>query len=204
MSNEAFHFTPILNTERLTLTLFDPNDKTDCDLLAKGLMGISQGTLKSAVPEKDVDDAVQYYRKYGRIEPCFLGGRTSDRAAMWIIHLGENSPVGELVGIASMIQRSYIPDQGWVILPEYQGKGYAIEAAREVLRYFREEVGLDDIMAPTHPGNPKSRNVALRVGYIPREVGITFQDGTVLDLQTVPGASLPPAGMVLERFGRRV
>jgi RimJ/RimL family protein N-acetyltransferase len=143
-----------------------------------------------------------YYKTGGRIEPRFLGGRKADRAALWLVRLGADEPDGEVIGISSMIHRAYIPDQGWVILPQYQGRGYATEAAREVLRYFRDILGMQDLMAPTHQGNSDSFNIARKLGYVHREGGIMSEGGVLLDLQTLPGAPLPPEGFVLERWGR--
>jgi RimJ/RimL family protein N-acetyltransferase len=204
MSQNVLYFPTILSTKRLTLTLFNPSDEAHCQQLTDSLMLMAQGVIQAADPRKNTEEAVAYYRFSGRIESKFLGGRTPSGPALWLVRRGENAPNGDCIGIAGMIQRSYIPDQSWMIFPEHQGKGYATEAGAEWLRYFREELDLNDIMAATHPTNPKSRNVALKLGYEQREGGIMFESGTLLDFQALPGAMSPPAGLVLERFGRRV
>ncbi|KAL7933182.1 acyl-CoA N-acyltransferase [Trichoderma chlorosporum] len=200
--NQVIDFAPVLGTERLTLTFFDPNDDKQAEEFVAALMPIAQGVLQAKDALKNTLEALEYYRKYGRIDASLLGGRTPTKCAIWLIRLGANSPEGLCIGLISVCQRSYIPDQGWSLRPDYHGHGYATEAGKEVLRYFREELGLTNIMAPTHPRNPKSRNVAMRLGYVQRDVKVSFQDGTLLDFHSLPEASPPPEGLMIERFGR--
>ena len=49
---------------------------------------------------------------------------------------------------------------------KYQRQGYAAEAAREVLRYGREELRLPKIIAITHPDHHASRRVMEKCGMI--------------------------------------
>lgn len=202
MAENIHHFPNILYTERLTLTLFDHNSSKDCTEFESALVVLARGVLNAPNPEQNAKDALEYYKTGGRIEPRFLGGRKADRAALWLVRLGADKPGGEVIGISSMIHRAYIPDQGWVILPQYQGQGYATEAAREVLRYFRDTLGIQNLMAPMHQGNSNSLNVARKLGYVRREGGLMSEGGVLLDLQTLPGAALPPDDFVLERWGR--
>lgn len=102
-----------------------------------------------------------------------------------------------------MIQRSVIPDQSWILLPGYRGKGYATESAKEVLRYFRDEMGLRDLMAIVHPGSPKSPDVAMRVGtrvgYVPVKGGLKHVDGVT---KLLPTTAPLPKDLVFSQYPR--
>jgi ribosomal-protein-alanine N-acetyltransferase len=50
------------------------------------------------------------------------------------------------------------------LLPGHWGKGYATEAARALVDYLFENFQLDEIRAYVSPKNPKSGNVAQRLG----------------------------------------
>lgn len=58
-------------------------------------------------------------------------------------------------------------EMGWRIRPEFQGMGYATEAAREVMRFGFEELGLDEIISFTALGNTKSLAVMEHLGMEP-------------------------------------
>lgn len=53
---------------------------------------------------------------------------------------------------------------GWSLHPDAQGKGYATEAARELLRYGFEDMGLHRIVAECDPRNVGSIRVMERLG----------------------------------------
>lgn len=198
-------FQPILSTPRLTLTLFDACNEGECNMLESILLDVSMTLLgiDPADASRDAKKAVKYYSSHGRIYPSFLHGHTTAMAAVWMIHLGPSNLIGPCIGFTTMLQRCYIPDQGWVIIPEYRGRGYATEAAREVLRYFREEPSLNNIMAPTHPTNHSSKRVAQKIGYITVGRGLEYQHGSLLDLNILPGAMLPPQGTIFTRFAQQ-
>ncbi|KAM0262448.1 hypothetical protein ACHAQJ_001701 [Trichoderma viride] len=205
MSEGAFQFPPILYTERLTLTLVDLNIKADeqqfLDLLEIGARDILN--LPPPDAAKNAQESIDFYRSYGRLQPKFLEGRSADKSAIWLVRLGANSPQGKCIGASYVVQRSVIPDQAWILLPEYQGKGYATESSKEVLRYFRDELGFRDLMALVHPDSPKSPGVATRVGYVFVEGGLKYSDGvTNLLLYALPTAAPLPKDLVFQRFAR--
>ncbi|MDX1649833.1 MAG: GNAT family N-acetyltransferase [Myxococcota bacterium] len=53
---------------------------------------------------------------------------------------------------------------GWRLAAELQGRGYATEAAREVLRFAFEEAGLSDVVSFTAAANAPSRRVMEKLG----------------------------------------
>lgn len=205
MSAEAFQFPPILYTERLTLTLADFTKEAD-EQQFTDLLKTMMGEILNLSPEDAAKRAVgsfDFYRSHGRLQPKFVNGCKASQGAIWLVRLGANSPQGKCIGASYVIQRSVIPDQSWILFPEYRGKGYATESAKEVLRYFQDELGLRDLMAVVHPGSPKSPDVAARVGYIPVEGGLKHVDGvTKLLLYILPTAAPLPKDLVFSQYAR--
>tara|TARA_R110002096_G_scaffold46751_10_gene125154 strand:- start:8285 stop:8809 length:525 start_codon:yes stop_codon:yes gene_type:complete len=77
---------------------------------------------------------------------------------------------GERIGICGLFHRDNIdaPDIGFSVLPDYRGKGYAGEAAIEVVRYARDVLGIPAITAIVSPANAAS------IGLI-EKLGLTFE-----------------------------
>lgn len=202
MAQEPLQLREVLNTARLTLTLFNPNSQQHYDLLFPIIYYLKGTFVDRTLPPDERNEAarqdtlksMEFYQTRGRIAESLLGGRRPTTAALWIIRHGADSPDGECIGVASVLHRAYIPDQGWAILPEHQGAGYATEASAEVLRYFQQDLKLSEIMVTIKADNTQSRGVAIKLGYVVREGGLENEDGTVTDLLTLPGASLPQKG----------
>jgi len=71
--------------------------------------------------------------------------------------------VGEVV-LRLMSEASRQGEIGWSIHPDAQGRGYATEAAREMLRLGFEELGLHRIVAECDPRNEASIRVMEKLG----------------------------------------
>lgn len=111
----------------------------------------------------------------------YLGGKTFDRIQAWrhlaylIGHwafLGygyyavEEKATGNLVGRVGYTNHPGWPafELGWTIIPEYQGRGYATEAARMLLKYAFDALGQPRVISLIHPDNAPSRRVAEKLG----------------------------------------
>ena len=57
-------------------------------------------------------------------------------------------------------------DVAWVVGAEFQGRGYAVEAASALVAWLRER-GVGDIRAQIRPGHAASAKVAERIGLVP-------------------------------------
>ena len=81
---------------------------------------------------------------------------------------GENEGLGECIGGVSLSQRgdNIPPDIGWAVLEEFQGQGFASEAAAELLRLVRGQMGIEEVMAWPGPGNAASVAVAQKIGLV--------------------------------------
>ena len=56
------------------------------------------------------------------------------------------------------------PEIGWFMIPEAEGKGYAAEAARAVLRWARDEMGWSELVSFIDPNNARSLALAEKLG----------------------------------------
>lgn len=74
------------------------------------------------------------------------------------------------IGLCGVFRREGLddPDIGFVFLPEFRGHGYAGEAAQEVLRHAREDLGLKRLTAIVSSENAAS------IGLI-KKLGLSFE-----------------------------
>lgn len=84
---------------------------------------------------------------------------------VYIIYLKDKR--NEAIGAVTLAQRNrrIPPDIGWALLPEYMGKGYATEAAKEFLRWVTEDWELPVCTWPEE-SNRRSVRVAEKLGFI--------------------------------------
>jgi RimJ/RimL family protein N-acetyltransferase len=123
-----------------------------------------------------------YERWCARIEIMrYLGGKTFDRIQAWrhlayqighweLLGCGyyavEEKQSGHLIGRVGYTNHPGWPgfELGWTIIPEYQGRGYATEAARMLLDYAFDALGQARVISLIHPDNAPSRRVAEKLG----------------------------------------
>ncbi len=138
-----------ITTERLTL---DPLTSDDHEFVIK--LVNSKGWLQF-IGDRNVhsyEDAINYINKINN----------TPNLTYWVVKTkDQNLPVG----IISFLKRSYLDhfDIGFAFLPEYHGKGYAYEAAKEVLSIAENEY--DPILATTIPQNVSSIKLLTRLGF---------------------------------------
>jgi RimJ/RimL family protein N-acetyltransferase len=58
------------------------------------------------------------------------------------------------------------PEIHWAIFPTHQGQGFATEAAREIRRHARDELGFTRLVSCIEPANTASVKLALRLGAV--------------------------------------
>lgn len=99
----------------------------------------------------------------------------------WTIELKDtNEVIGQITVQESNNPDKSIRDMGWFIDPEYQHKGYAKEAAIEVLKYMFNEVQIKKIETGVATVNPNSFKLLEKLGG--KRLGTThFVKYTLLD-----------------------
>ncbi|WP_164844006.1 GNAT family N-acetyltransferase [Croceicoccus ponticola] len=70
-----------------------------------------------------------------------------------------------------------MPEAGWIIAAEHEGKGYATEAMRAAIDLFARDHGPARIMCIIDADNAASNRLAGKLGFEQREIG-TLPDGS--------------------------
>jgi RimJ/RimL family protein N-acetyltransferase len=111
----------------------------------------------------------------------YLGGKTFDRIQAWrhfaylrghweFLGYGyyavEEKATGTLIGRIGYTNQPGWPafELGWTVIPEFQGRGYATEAARLLLPYAFQTLDQPKVVSLIHPDNAPSRRVAEKLG----------------------------------------
>lgn len=141
---------PILRTARLTLRPFTPDDAPIVQRLASAYE-VSLNTMSIPHPYPDGAAAV------------WIATHAEDFAQDRIHHFAIDD--GQVTGAMGLIMKGDgVAELGyWVGVP-YWNRGYASEAAREVIRYGFETVGLRRIFACCFARNPGSARVMQKAG----------------------------------------
>lgn len=101
----------------------------------------------------------------------------------WSIFLkGTNTVIGQITCQPKDREPENIRDVGWYISSDYQGNGYATEAAIEVLDFMFNEVEITDIRTSAAEINPASWKIMERLGFefVGREKSTYFKDDEIL------------------------
>jgi RimJ/RimL family protein N-acetyltransferase len=139
--------------------------------------------LKS-VTESDAEDMVgilaapELYMFIGGEPPTLDGlreryarlavGRSPDGLQEWVNWIARRAQDGAAVGTvqATVLDGGRRAEVAWVVGAEFQGRGYAVEAASALVAWLRER-GVAEIRAHIHPGHAASAAVAGRIGLAP-------------------------------------
>lgn len=141
-----------LETERLTLTMFKVKDAEDLYAYAKNP---NVGPHAGWSPHKDVKESKQI------IKELFLPNET------WAIRLKNGD---KLIGSIGLEKDKYRPDAnskelGYSLSEDYWHQGIMTEAAKEVIRFAFEEMGLDQVGICTGEANFRSQGVIDKCGF---------------------------------------
>jgi [ribosomal protein S5]-alanine N-acetyltransferase len=99
------------------------------------------------------EDAIAYIAKICNTQNLFY----------WVVRLKEgNTPVG----IVSFLKRTYLDnfDIGFAFLPQFNGQGYAFEAATKVLSAVSKKPVYYPVLATTVPQNANSIKLLTKLG----------------------------------------
>ena len=87
---------------------------------------------------------------------------------------------GVSIGICGLLKRDYLEDVdiGFAFLPQFRGKGYALESAAAVIAYGKETFGLHRIVAITQSDNISSIKILKKLGFeLPGQLGGLAKSG---------------------------
>ena len=169
------NFNPFHNieTERLVLRRVDKNDVEEI----RKLRGNPE-TMKY-IPRplvKTVDDALEHIALIeSKIE--------NNEGINWAITLKDNPKLIGIIGHYRIKPEHYRAEIGYMILPEFNGKGIVTEAINEVVNYGFNIMKLNSIEAIIDPKNKASEKVLLKNGFV-KEAHILeneYYDGKFID-----------------------
>ena len=141
-----------LETERLRLDMFTEDDAADLYAYAKNP---KVGPHAGWSPHKDIEESLQIIRE------LFLPNET------WAIRKkGEDRVIGSI----GLEPDRYRPDAGgkelgYSLAEDCWGQGIMTEAAKEVIRFAFEELGLEQIGICTSEVNRRSQRVIEKCGF---------------------------------------
>ena len=71
------------------------------------------------------------------------------------------------VGMCGLLKRDYLdhPDIGFAFLPNYTGKGYAYEIAKEIIHHGLQKLHMENILAIVLPENSSSVKLLEKLGF---------------------------------------
>lgn len=173
--NPASSLPTELRTERLVLRPVDGDSDADC-LKANYIRCNVSGGAKDDMKEgaKGIYQ-IRYKHKVHGPKQEFCTFATAPPIVYWFMWLppaeGEMREMEDLSNLAGFIAMSFreempYPDMGYAVVASHAGHGYASEAGKEVLYYWRDLVGVKEIFVGCPEGNRKSQRCAERIGFV--------------------------------------
>lgn len=166
---------PVLQTERLVLRCFDPNDAVDVYAFAQNP---AVGLMAGWQPHQSVEES----RKW--IEDKLQGGHT------WAIVEKRTGRVIGSISLEADVRRPTVKNAyelSYALGEECWGNGYATEACREVMRCAFAERECVVISVAHFTLNNKSKRVIKKLGFVFEGIlrsAHTMPDGSLSDLAT--------------------
>ncbi len=90
----------------------------------------------------------------------------SNEGINWAMTEKGNDKLISLIGFYRTENENYRSEIGYMILPEYQNKGYITEAIQTLLNYGFTKMGLHSVEAIIDPRNLASEKVLLKNGFV--------------------------------------
>lgn len=145
----------LLETERLKIREVD---ETDADFI---LDLLNQPSFIKNIGDRNVR-TVEESREF--IENRFRASYKANGFGLYTVELKENAAK---IGICGFVKRDFLPqpDLGFALLPQYERRGYAFESALEMLKYGRETLGFDTVLAITSLHNEASGNLLRKLDF---------------------------------------
>ena len=146
---------PILHTERLRLRPFVPGDAADVQRLA-GVPEVAATILN--IPHPYLDGMAEEWIATHRVDLELETG------VVFAVTLRADGMLVGAVGLSSISREHSRAELGYWIASGFWNQGYCTEAARAVLAYGFEELGLHRVHASYFAGNEASGRVLQKIG----------------------------------------
>ncbi|EMD89488.1 hypothetical protein COCC4DRAFT_207492 [Bipolaris maydis ATCC 48331] len=210
MPDPNFHIT----TPRLYLSYGDPSNEAHIDfsleLITSAPALRSQGPAGSSAADREAarkriaDTMLSLKNKgFGRyfvwLRPENDDNTTSPFSSRTLEPIGS---VGLQLARLDGVKAPSIPDVGFIFLEKHQGKGYATEAVRALMKYYEEEKGIHVFSGFTKEDNEGARGLFRRLGF--RNHGVRMVSGIMWNGEDIEADTWTwgvEEGHGLEEFG---
>lgn len=145
----------ILETERLILReMIETDDAFVLDIL-------NQPSFIKYIGDRNVRNLEQA-RDF--IETRYRKGYAENGFGLYAVVLKETS---ETIGMCGLVKRDGLPDAdiGFAFLPQFEKKGYAFESAEAVMKYGKDDLKLERVLAITSQNNESSIKLLKKLGF---------------------------------------
>lgn len=106
-----------------------------------------------------------------------VAGCSVDGSRLWFNWVLRHQPTGRAIGLVqvsvSTQEKATVAEIAWIVGSDYQGRGYACQAAETVVSWL-DEIGVESVIAYVHPDHRASMAVATSIGMRPTT---TVKDG---------------------------
>ena len=188
-------YQPRLETERLSLTLFDGSPahyQVTLEAINNPVAYAEGGDL-GIHSQVDLDHIFRRTRLRRSLFSSLTAQTFSkEEVVSQNCHYVVSIKNGENIGGVSLAQRGahLAPDIGWAFLPAHHSQGYASEAAAELLRYVRENLAIKEVIAWLDPKNLASCKVATKIGMVEGGQMKDRDSGVLKTLYVLPGMKI--------------
>ncbi len=146
---------PVVETNRLILRHWEPSDREPFSRLNADarVMEFMPALLSRDQSDRLADRIEEHFREHG--------------FGLCAAELRQDHSFIGFVGLSvPTFQAPFTPcvEIGWRLSADRWGQGLATEGARAMIRYAFENVGLDEVVSFTVPGNVRSRRVMEKLG----------------------------------------
>lgn len=147
---------PVIETDRLLfrrVTEADANEILELRSNPESMKYIPKPLLK------DHDDALAYYK--------MINDAIEDNTGInWAVTLKGNPKLLGIIGFYRIQQEHYRAEIGYMILPEFQGRGIVTESIQTLLKYAFDVMKLHSVEAVIDPDNTASERVLQKCSFI--------------------------------------
>jgi len=147
---------PVLTTERMIL-----RQKTHADVNEIFFLRSDESVMKyiDRPRAKTLQDATAFI-------DMITEGINNSETITWAITLKDNPVLIGSIGIWQIQKENYRGELGYVLHPDYQGKGIMSEAVKAVTDFAFNAMNLHSIEANINPENKASAKVLERAGFV--------------------------------------
>ncbi len=156
MLSVNFHPFPILQTERLVLRRITPADAADLFVLR------TDGNVMRFIPRPLAETIADVLQLIQTIDD----GTHRNETINWAIALQADNKLIGTIGFVRMSLASHRAEVGYLLHPQYQGKGIMQEALARIIQYGFHDMKLHSIEAVIDPKNTASAKLLERNNFV--------------------------------------